>query len=229
MQRAAADAMTTDFLDLTDVQLTRTPIFPLPGVALFPDTLLPLHIFEPRYVDMIEHAMEHGGALAIATLRPGFEADYEGRPPVDPLMGVGKILACQERDEGGLNIIVRGVTRARLRHEHTPTHSFRVGWLERVAEPPLTGHPLEDRLRGLLQQLGAQAPAAKEALDLIVGQARSPSTLTHLVAAHAVRHADLRARLFQTVDVVERLAICCEHVGRLLLEVYEAPGAVSGH
>ena len=221
--------MTIDFLELTDLQLTRTPIFPLPGVALFPDTLLPLHIFEPRYLDMVEHAMQHGGALAVATLRPGYEADYEGRPPVEPLMGVGKILACQQRDEGGLNLIVRGVTRARLRHEHAPTELFRLGWLERVPEPPLASHPLDERLRSLLQQVADRAPAAKEALELIVGQARTPSTLTHLVAAHAVRRADLRARLFRTVDVVERLTLCCEHVGRLLLEIYEAPGAATGH
>lgn len=53
---------------LSDARLERLPIFPLQDVQLFPNSVLPLHVFEPRYVALVEHAMVSDGALAVATL-----------------------------------------------------------------------------------------------------------------------------------------------------------------
>ena len=58
------------------------PLFPLPNVVLFPNVFLPLHIFEPRYRKMIADALEGDRIIGMVLLRPGYEAEYEGRPPI---------------------------------------------------------------------------------------------------------------------------------------------------
>ena len=56
----------------------RVPVFPLPDVVFFPDTTLPLHIFEPRYRRMTEDALRSDRLIAMAVLKPGWERDYQG-------------------------------------------------------------------------------------------------------------------------------------------------------
>ena len=54
------------------------PIFPLPNVVLFPNMLLPLHIFEPRYREMVEDALNGEGLIGMALLKEGWQNDYYG-------------------------------------------------------------------------------------------------------------------------------------------------------
>ena len=71
--------------DINDDMLPPTiPIFPLPNVVLFPNVFLPLHIFEPRYRAMVADALKGDRMIGMVLLRPGWEGDYEGRPPVYP-------------------------------------------------------------------------------------------------------------------------------------------------
>ena len=61
------------------------PIFPLQDVMLFPNAFRPLLIFEPRYRAMIADALNGDRIIGMVMLRPGYEAEYEGRPPVYPI------------------------------------------------------------------------------------------------------------------------------------------------
>jgi Lon protease-like protein len=61
------------------------PIFPLPGVVLFPRTMLPLHVFELRYRTMVREALSAERLLVLALLKPGWERDYHGSPEFFPL------------------------------------------------------------------------------------------------------------------------------------------------
>ena len=61
------------------------PLFPLPNVVLFPNVFLPLHIFEPRYREMVADAIAGDRMIGMVLLRPGWENNYEGRPPVYPI------------------------------------------------------------------------------------------------------------------------------------------------
>ena len=59
------------------------PLFPLPGLVLFPGTVLPLHLFEPRYRTLIADCLAGPSQrIVIAQLKPGWRGDYEGRPPI---------------------------------------------------------------------------------------------------------------------------------------------------
>lgn len=210
---------------ISDVRLARLPIFPLPGAQLFPDAVLPLHVFEPRYRELVEHALRHGqNALAVATLAPGYEDDYDGRPAVYPVMGAGVILAAERQGDGRWNILVRGTDRVRMLEELPPARSFREVRAVRLMERGLPrNHPLEERLRALVGQLADHAAEAARALHLILAQARDAGVLTNLIGAHACSDARLRRRLLECTDVEKRLEMACTHLGRLLLEVAEPP------
>jgi uncharacterized protein len=82
------------------------PIFPLPNVVLFPNVFLPLHIFEPRYREMVADAV-----------KSDWEHDYEGRPPVYPVGCSGVITHVDRLQDGRYNIVLRGVERFRIREE----------------------------------------------------------------------------------------------------------------
>ena len=85
----------------------------LSGVPLFPHSLLPLHIFEPRYRAMLAHALAGERMFAVATSRPGVE---EARRPADifPVAGVGLVRACVGNADGTSQLILQGVTRVRF-------------------------------------------------------------------------------------------------------------------
>ncbi|HEY8923969.1 MAG TPA: LON peptidase substrate-binding domain-containing protein, partial [Polyangia bacterium] len=99
--------------------LERLPMFPLPGVVLFPHALLPLHIFEARYKKMARDLLSSHRHLAIAMLEPGSEraGSGGGHPAVRPIMGAGEIVMAHELADGRFNLVVRGRARIELVHE----------------------------------------------------------------------------------------------------------------
>ncbi len=88
----------------------RLPIFPLPGAILFPRSQLPLHIFEPRYRDMVRDALDGPGRIGM--VQPHASED-EGAP-LYPVGCVGEIVGVEELDDGRYNIILHGSTRFRM-------------------------------------------------------------------------------------------------------------------
>ena len=92
-------------------------LFPLPNLVLFPHVLQPLHIFEPRYCDMLEDALADDRLIAMAVLEPGWENDYEGRPPLRPVACIGQIATHARLPDGRHNILLAGVARVRLGQE----------------------------------------------------------------------------------------------------------------
>ena len=97
------------------------PLFPLPNVVLFPNVFLPLHIFEPRYREMVADALASDRMIGMVLLRPGWERDYEGRPPVYPIGCSGVITHVERLADGRYNIVLRGLERFRIVEEdHEP-------------------------------------------------------------------------------------------------------------
>jgi Lon protease-like protein len=90
------------------------PIFPLPNVVLFPNVFLPLHIFEPRYREMVADALASDRLIGMVLLRPGWERDYGGRPPVYRIGCSGVITHVERLLDGRYNIVLRGIDRFRI-------------------------------------------------------------------------------------------------------------------
>jgi len=111
----------------------KIPIFPLPGVVLFPGTLLPLHIFEPRYREMVSRALAGERVIGMAML-DGSRSD-EDPPPVLPVGGAGRIVEQEELEDGRFNIILEGIYRYRIVREE-PSAPFRAAIVEIVPTEP---------------------------------------------------------------------------------------------
>lgn len=90
------------------------PLFPLPNLVFFPGTRLPLHVFEPRYRQMIADALQSDKRFGIVLLRPGWEADYFGAPPIYECGTMGTIEQAVPLDDGRYNILVHGDVRFRV-------------------------------------------------------------------------------------------------------------------
>ena len=95
-----------------EAALDAIPIFPLPQVVLFPEAVLPLHVFEPRYRKMIHDCLATHGALVIAHIVGG--EDEHGRPRIAPIAGGGIVIEDQTLPDGRSNIVVLGKARLRL-------------------------------------------------------------------------------------------------------------------
>ena len=125
------------------------PLFPLPNVVLFPGVYLPLHIFEPRYRAMVVDALDGDRLIGMVLLRPGFEEDYEGRPPVFDVGCAGVITHHERLQDGRFNIVLQGTERFRIRDEDH-SRPYRVGNVDSLAESVST-QPLE--VRSIRQRL----------------------------------------------------------------------------
>ena len=128
------------------------PIFPLPNVVLFPSVFLPLHIFEPRYREMVNDALKDDRIIGMVLLRPGWQGDYEGRPPIYPIGCAGVITHAERLSDGRFNIVLRGMEKFRVRGEETG-RPYRVAHVEPVPEPPSEG--LRDAMQAQRRRLEA--------------------------------------------------------------------------
>ena len=114
------------------------PIFPLGDIMLFPNGERPLLIFEPRYRAMVADALKGDRIIGMVRLRPGFEADYEGRPPIDAVGCAGVITEAELLPDGRYTILLRGFTKFRVAQEDAsrPYRLARVDAVPETAVPP---------------------------------------------------------------------------------------------
>ena len=103
------------------------PIFPLPGVSLMPQQLLPLHIFEPRFRQMTQAVLDGSGQIAMAVVDTSAPdalmtnpAAPEPVPPVRPAVCIGQIVQHERLPDGRYNLLLQGVCRARIEREVEP-------------------------------------------------------------------------------------------------------------
>jgi uncharacterized protein len=128
------------------------PIFPLPNVVLFPNVFLPLHIFEPRYRNMVSDALEGDRIIGMVLLRAGWEGDYEGHPAVYPVGCAGLITHVERHADGRYNIVLRGLQKFRLLGEDR-SRAYRLAQIETDMET-ITGDD-RDHLRRERRRLEA--------------------------------------------------------------------------
>lgn len=160
------------------------PIMALSGVTLFPNALLPLYIFEPRYRRMLDSVLSGDRIFAVGMVRPD-----TGEESIFPVAGVGLVRACVEQPDGTSQLILQGI--GRVRFESFPqTEPYLIG----RAEPMFTvnddldatqklGAELQDICLGLVSR-GIDLP---EQFARAVGEMKDPAALGDLVAQHLVR------------------------------------------
>ncbi len=147
----------------------RIPLFPLPNAVLFPGMPLPLHIFEPRYRQMVRDVAEAEKTIGMLLLRPGWERDYAGRPPVFEIGCAGVLERCEALPDGRFNVLLRGVSRFRILEEHKGQR-YRLASVEALADA--TGDPAA--LEATRPQLMASIGKASDGPAVLVMQAELP-------------------------------------------------------
>ena len=111
-------------------------LFPVPGLVMFPHVMQPLHVFEPRYRAMVEDALAGDRLITMGVLVPGWERDYEGRPPVWPVGCLGRVVISHRLEGGAYNMLLMALRRVRLVRELPTRSSSPVCSTRSMARPP---------------------------------------------------------------------------------------------
>lgn len=206
------------------------PLFPLAGTILLPHAVQPLHIFEPRYRQMVEHALAQvrngniftAGPIALATFRgEEWQENYEGTPPLRSAVCVGKIVRHQRVAGGRHNLLVQGVCRGRIRHMLEPDGErlYRLALLEpieRVTEPPPALPGIRRAIRELLNGPRLKNLNGVDAVLNWIGRKDVPThALLELVGFTLVNDDRVRYQLLAEPDPKRRAMLIRSELGRL--------------
>ncbi len=214
---------------LTNDELARIAMFPLPKVVLFPGALIPLHIFEPRYREMTRDVLDSTKLLAITAFadheEKGFEEDQ--RPTVRPIVGLGRIIASNETNDGRYNIVVRGVARAEIVEELPPVMAYRQ--IRATVLPdtaPSAPNTLAEQQRLLItlcERIATELPHGGDELCKMIHETKSPGECANLVAATLVPESEDRYALLTNLDPSARIEITLEHLASILSRLIPPP------
>jgi Lon protease-like protein len=177
------------------------PVMTLRQSHLFPHTLMPLHIFEPRYREMLRYALETDRMWVIACPRP------ENLEEVYPVAGLGLIRACVQNPDGTSNLVMQGLRRVRMGHWHMEG-PFRVARLEVIQS--VRGNPenlevLSARLLKCVSNHKASGGRLPDHFEKQLAAISSPEIIADIVSAALVADPQLRQALIEEVDVAKRI------------------------
>ena len=155
------------------------PIFPLPTVVFFPETYLPLHIFELRYREMVQEAAGHEQCIGMTLLKEGWEDQYEEAPPIYSIGCVGRIISSHKLSDGAYNIVLQGLHRCTYQ-EQTAITNYRQARITPHAPQVCTS--LTSEIRRNLEETAQEYLTSKKANQLsdVIGS----GTLTDSILVH---------------------------------------------
>lgn len=184
------------------------PIFPLPDVTFFPNTLLPLHVFEPRYRAMVMDVLARDRRLAVVQLQPGFDqVTYLGKPAVHPVAGVGEIVSWERLASGRYNILLKGECRIRIEAERPSDTLYRIVTAQKLEDvaPTTDVAAALARIRAACGRLLKALERPPDLLDTPLAEGQAPGVIADRIAAAVVPDPALRQELLETLDVTRRL------------------------
>ncbi len=182
------------------------PLFPLPDVWLFPAVILPLHVFEPRYRQMIEDSLDGPGRIVLGTIQAGHEGEAAGAPPIYPVAGLGEIGRHVRKPDGRFEILLVGLQRVFVR-EIPSERLYRQVEYHPAPEVPIASArepELRARLLSALSARAADLPAIPPEF--------STSHLADMLALRLPLAHDERNGLYAELDTEKRaLSALAEH------------------
>lgn len=202
------DADSIEPVDLTTFD-GRLPLFPLPNVVHFPNVVLPLHVFEPRYRKMVKDALEGDRLIGIVLLKPGFEAEYGACPEVHEVACLGKIVEDHRLADGNYNILLLGAVRARILRE-VARSPYRVAEVELLEDVPFQDEEEEGakrlQLRDVVCRFFSRSPGVREKVKGLFELGLPLGALADLLAAASPIDAEEKQTLLEDPDASARVA-----------------------
>jgi Lon protease-like protein len=194
------------------------PVFPLPSLVLFPDTIVPLLIFEDRYRAMVKDALEGERLIAMALLKPGWETQYDGNPPFHERICVGTIVNHERLADGRYKMLLYGLFRAEVVEEvqTSPYRKVRVAVTnEEVRESQVVDldqrlHRALDMIPGRRGRVGRLRRLAED----VRGRDGGLGRLADAAAEAADLEAEERYRILAEPDVLRRLDLLISMLDR---------------
>jgi Lon protease-like protein len=187
-------------------------LFPLPNVVLFPHVILPLHIFEPRYRQLTEDALDGDGLMTIVQACPtGQDLPWIEPVPIEDVACVGKIVQHDRLPDGRFNLLLLGCRRVRLKQEVASPRLYRIAEGTLLEDEPVDDSRQESRRQ--LIELFLEIFQTRQRLDPDLSQLLDsdlPLGILSDIIAHAL---DLPASIKQVL--LEETRVACR-VGSLI-------------
>jgi Lon protease-like protein len=196
--------MTSDNIETDHI----VPVFPLPDTVFFPHTSLPLHIFEPRYRQMVRDATGGDGLIVVAR-KVG--DDFE------TLATVGRVCDLQPLEDGRYNLRLEGLQRVTLTEVPCDTPYRQVRIEPRPEEPGSEDPAVIERSKlELLATLGILLSVAKQAVPVVLDQDLPFEVVVNKACAGLPVESTLRQELLATDDLVDRQKLVSHHLGDVI-------------
>jgi Lon protease-like protein len=198
-------------------------LFPLPNLVLFPHVMQPLHIFEPRYRELLEEALATDSLITMAVLAPGWQKNYEGRPPLFPVACLGRVAVHHRLSSGEYNVLLVGLKRVRLLRELPPRKSFREAKVEIFddyypADEAASTAALLRRLRSTFLKSLPRLPQAQEQLDQLLGGEVSLGVLTDIISYMLDIDLVQKEALLAEANVHRRTELLLAHLAAIAVD-----------
>jgi len=200
----------------------RVRLFPLPNLVFFPHTVQSLHIFEPRYLEMVDEALAADQFIAPVWLQPGWERSYDGRPPVAPVACLGRIVSHHRFPDGTINLLLQGVRRAAIRRELPITRTFRQAEVDLLEDfYPSSGaarrHQLQQALIDLTCELLPNNELLNEQFDELMASPGSLGLMTDIFAFGLTIPLSMKQQLLADWNVDRRARFLLEKLKAIQL------------
>jgi Lon protease-like protein len=193
----------------------RARLFPLPNLVFFPHVMQPLHIFEPRYRQMTTDALAGDRLIALVMLQPDWEKDYEAKPAICSVACLGKIVADQHLEDGRFNLLLRGLSRIRIRQEIHDCKLYRSAEVELLSDAEVSGKRQKELRRGLLGALPAWFPNHEgiyAQLKKVLQSSLPLGALADILTFAVPLTAEVKQQQLEELDVERRVECLLSHV-----------------
>lgn len=192
-------------------------LFPVPNLVMFPHVLQPLHIFESRYREMMEDALQGDKLIAMSVLKPGWESEYQSRPTLYPVACLGHIVNSQRLEDGRYHLLLQGVGRVEVGAELEPPRSFRVARAELKAEfcPPGEEDKRLTLKRALLDAVRETVPDVVDRhtqIEELLGSETALGVLADLLAYSLTVPMELKAEMLCEFNIDCRTKMLLDHL-----------------
>jgi Lon protease-like protein len=186
------------------------PVMTLPDLAFFPQALLPLHIFEPRYRRMLRDVLASNRIFAVACLDSEAAASHGRFEPPHRVACIGLVRACQENSNGTSNLLLQGLCRVSIEAilGDEPYRRIRIRAL--VSEPgaaPSENAKLRTELSRLIKLKLRLSPGGSEGMTDLLKTVEDPEVFADIAAFNLCDDAPVKQKLLETLDVNRRLLL----------------------
>lgn len=189
------------------------PVMVLPDTQLFPNALLPLYIFEPRYRAMLAWSLEQHRMFCIAPMKPGI-SEAQSIGDFHHTVGLGLVRACVGRGDGTSHLVLQGLARVRITG-FLQDKPFRIAQMRELTSEPVGQKETETLLTKLLEictLMRAQGAIIPEVFDQQLAQIEDPAWLSDIVAQAFLNDSEQRQAVFEELHAGARTQLLIRYL-----------------